>query len=261
MPYDHEIEVALKIAQGAGELALGYFEQETLTEEKADLSPVTIADRECEKFISRLLEASFPEDGIVGEEGADRASISGRRWLIDPIDGTRDFVRRNPYWSVQLALQDGGHVVLGIIHLPRLGETVQAVKGSGCYWNDVRVHVSGIDRLEKAVLNVGGFASVWRKWPPDAVRYLTEKCWTVRAYGGCYDVVMIARGKVDVWLSGSGMVWDYAPARIIAEECGASFLTSSGEDRIDADNCLLCAPLLEPELRRILGIKHLRPPT
>ena len=255
MPYHHEIEVALNIADGAGKLALGYFDQETLTEEKADLSPVTIADRECEKFISGRLEANFPEDGIVGEEGAYKVSISGRRWLIDPIDGTRDFVRRNPYWSVQLALQDNGRVVLGLIHLPRLGETVQAVKGSGCYWNDARVQGSSIGRLDKAILTVGGFASVWGKWPPEGVRYLTEKCWGVRAYGGCYDVVMIARGKVDVWLSGSGMEWDYAPARIIAEECGVSFLTRSGEDRIDADNCLLCPPRLEPELRRILGIK------
>src|SRR5881397_680319 len=190
MSYDHEIEVALNIAKCAGKLALGYFDQETITEEKADLSPVTIADRESEKFISRHLEAEFPEDGIVGEEGAFRASISGRRWLIDPIDGTRDFVRRNPYWSVQLGLQDSGRVVLGVIHLPRLGETVQAVKGCGCYWNDVRAQVSSIGRLEKAILTVGGFASVWGKWPPEAVRYLTEKCWTVRAYGGCYDVVM-----------------------------------------------------------------------
>ena len=77
----------------------------------------------------------------------------------------------------------------------------------------------------------------------------------MRAYSGCYDAVMFARGKVDIWLSGSGKEWDYAPVRIIAEECGASFLTKSGENRIDANHCLVCAPRLEPELRRILGIQ------
>jgi len=257
MPVLHgrELEAALDIARRAGELALGYFNQETRTEEKEDHSPVTIADRECEKLISRFLADNFPEDGIVGEEGAYKPSVSGRRWLIDPIDGTRDFVRRNSYWSVQIALQAVDRVILGVIHLPCLGETVQAVVGSGCYWNGTRVQGSTIDRLEKAILAVSVFTSVWKKWPPEGVRFLTEKCWAVRAYSGCYDAVMFARGKVDIWLSGSGKEWDYAPVRIIAEECGASFLTKSGENRIDANHCLICAPRLEPELRRILGIQ------
>ena len=84
--------------------------------------------------------------------------------------------------------------------------------------------------------------------------YLTENCWTVRGYSGCYDVTMIARGKADLWLSGSGMPWDYAPAVVIARECGARFITRLGDDRIDAMHCLICTPGLETELRRILEI-------
>lgn len=256
--YEDEIHAAFGIARQAGELALRYFESETGTEEKEDRSPVTVADRECEKLIGGLIEARFPEDGILGEEGASKRGTSGRRWLVDPIDGTRDFVRRNPFWSIQIALQSGDRVVLGLIHFPCLGETVKAVAGSGCYWNDERVRGPGTDRLDKAILSVSGFANAWDRWPPDGLRALTEKCWTVRAYGGCYDVAMFARGKVDIWLSGGGSEWDYGPVRIISEECGAPFLTRDGGDRIDADHCLVCPRGLEAELRRVLRIGNAR---
>jgi fructose-1,6-bisphosphatase/inositol monophosphatase family enzyme len=83
---------------------------------------------------------------------------------------------------------------------------------------------------------------------------LTENCWTVRCYGGCYDVIMLARGKADIWLSGSGMEWDYAPVQVIARECGARFLTKAGDDRIDAKNCVVFAPGIESEIRKILEI-------
>jgi histidinol-phosphatase len=252
--YEYETQSALEIAQKAGELALQYFVPDTPAEEKSDASPVTIADRECERMISRLLMERFPGDGILGEEGAQVPSQTGRRWLIDPIDGTRDFVRRNSFWSVQLALQVESQVVLGVIYCPCLNEMLYAVSGSGCFWNGERVMGSRIDRLNKSILMVSGFANAWRTWPPEAVRALTERCWTVRCYGGCYDVITFARGKADIWLSGCGMEWDYAPVQIIAKECGASFLTKEGDNRINAKNCVLCAPGIEKEIRSILKI-------
>ena len=234
-----------------------FYHRGTETEEKPDLSPVTVADRESEQLISRLLTESFPEDGILGEEGASVPSRSGRRWLIDPIDGTRDFVRRIPFWSVQIALEDRGEIVLGIIYLPGQEEMFHAVKGSGCFWNDTRTEASKVARLDKAILMVSGFRDAWRSWNPEKVVYLTEKCWTVRAYSGCYDVTMIARGKADIWLSGSGMEWDYAPAVVIAQECGAVYLTKDGSRRIDVSNALICTAALETELRNIMGIPQL----
>lgn len=254
MAYEREIEKGLEIARLAGKLALGYFEQMTPAEEKEDFSPVTIADRECEKLITRHLREEFSEDGVLGEEGALLASRSGRRWLIDPIDGTRDFVRRNVFWSVQLALQVGHEVVLGIIYCPCTDEMLYAANGHGCFWNGTRVAASAIDRIDKSILMVSGFRNVWDTWPAEAVQHLTRNCWTVRCYGGCYDVMMLARGKADIWLSGSGMEWDYAPAQVVARECGARFMTSTGSDRIDAKHCVLCAPGIESEIRRILQI-------
>ena len=98
MTYKRELQTAIKIARKAGELTMQYYDRATPAEEKEDASPVTIADRECEALIGRMLQENFSEDGILGEEGASVPSRSGRRWLIDPIDGTRDFVRRNPFW-------------------------------------------------------------------------------------------------------------------------------------------------------------------
>jgi len=254
MSYLRELELALRVVREAGDLALKYFAQETSTFEKEDRSPVTIADRECESLIAAALSEAFPDDGIVGEEGARRDSRSGRRWLVDPIDGTRDFVRRNPFWSVQVGLQDDGAVVAGIIYFPCLNDVYKAALGSGCYYNDTKCAVSDVSELRNAVIMVSGFSSVWRAWPADAVYQLTEQCWTVRCYGGCYDVAMLARGKADIWLAGNGREWDYAPARIIARECGARFFTRDGSDRIDTRNCVICAPALEGKLREILGV-------
>jgi fructose-1,6-bisphosphatase/inositol monophosphatase family enzyme len=252
--HERELNKALEIARRAGELALKHYHAGTLAEEKSDSSPVTIADRECEQLISRFLQENFPEDGILGEEGSSIPSHTGRRWIIDPIDGTKDFVRRNSFWAVQLALQEETRVVLGIIFCPCTNETVYAVDGGGCFYNDRKVTSSKIDRLEKSILTVSGFSNAWNMWPPDAVRLLTQKCWTVRCYGGCYDVITLAQGKADIWLSGSGMEWDYAPVQIIAQECGARFFTRDGNSRIDRKNCVVCAPGIESEIRTVLGI-------
>jgi fructose-1,6-bisphosphatase/inositol monophosphatase family enzyme len=254
MAYERDLEAALAIARSAGELTLRYFAQETETEEKDDMSPVTVADRESEELMRRLISDRFSGDGILGEEGTSVLSRTGRRWIIDPIDGTRDFVRRTQFWSIQIALEVDRRVVVGIIHFPCLDETCYATDGAGCFWNGRRIRASGISRVDKAILLISGFQDVWQTWPPEAVRYLTENCWTVRGYSGCYDVAMIARGKADIWLSGNGMEWDYAPAAIIARECGARFVTRAGDDRIDVRHCLICVPPLEAELRKILGI-------
>jgi histidinol-phosphatase len=254
MSYEGETEVMLSAVREAGRAALHYFEAGVQVEVKEDNSPVTAADRECEQIIGRILAAAYPEDGILAEEGTDKPANSARRWIIDPIDGTRDFVRRNAYWSVQLALEEEGRIVLGAIYLPCLGEILHAVSGAGCYRNGLPAAPAHIAALDKAVLMVSGFKSAWQVWAPESLRRLIETCWTVRSYGAGYDMVMLAGGKADIWLSGNGMEWDYAPARIISQELGARFLTKDGSGRIDARHCLICMPALEAPLREILGM-------
>ncbi len=254
MSYQHEHDAALRIARSAAEIALHYYQGKAVVEEKSDRSPVTTADKECERLIGRMLTEEFPLDGVLGEEGTSVPSRSGRRWLVDPIDGTRDFIRALPFWSVQIALQDRDRVVVGIIYLPCPNEMFHASLGAGCYCNDSRLRASGISSLDKAILTISGFKDAWDSWKPEQIRYLTRNCWTVRAYGGCFDVTLVARGKVDLWLSGNGMEWDYAPGVIIAQESGAKFFTRDGSTRIDARHCAICAPGLEREVRQVLEI-------
>src|SRR6266404_6131356 len=133
--WSKELEVAVRASNQAVELALRY-QPGVVAETKSDKSPVTTADRECEKLIARILSEAFPEDGLLGEEGVNVQSRSGRRWIIDPIDGTRDYLRGNPLWSNLIALEADGEVVLGIVNLPGLRKLYVASRGGGAYCND-----------------------------------------------------------------------------------------------------------------------------
>jgi fructose-1,6-bisphosphatase/inositol monophosphatase family enzyme len=130
----------------------------------------------------------------------------------------------------------------------------RAATGKVCCWRGGGPRPADTAALEKAILMLSGLKSAWEVWGADRLRRLTEICWTVRSYGASYDLVMLARGKADIWLSGSGMSWDYAPARIIAEESGAKFLTRDGTGRIDAHNCLICTTGLLRELQILFAI-------
>src|SRR4030088_3582425 len=139
--WDREIEVAVEAAKQAAEIARRY-QSGIEAEIKSDLSPVTKADRECEALITRLLQEAFPSDGLLGEEGSNVPSKSGRRWIIDPIDGTRDYVRGNPLWSTLIGLEDGPDIVAGVVNLPMYGVMFTATKGGGAFRNGTRIHVS-----------------------------------------------------------------------------------------------------------------------
>src|SRR5437764_7657007 len=142
MMFQHEIEAAKLLAQEAGAMALDYQRRGVRAELKSDESPVTAADRACEKLIVDRLEREFPDDGVLGEEGANREGRNGRRWIVDPIDGTRDFLRGIPLWAVLIALEQDGEIVAGVAHSPRQGLLLCAGRGEGAWANDSRLRVS-----------------------------------------------------------------------------------------------------------------------
>lgn len=146
------LELALDAVWRAGKVTLSHFQTGVRVEKKEDESPVTIADREAEKTMRSVIEARFPNDGILGEEyGEDRPSAP-RRWILDPIDGTKSFIHGVPLYGILLAVEEAGEVRVGVAHFPALQETIWAAKGLGCHLNGRRVRVSDVDRVENALV-------------------------------------------------------------------------------------------------------------
>jgi histidinol phosphatase-like enzyme (inositol monophosphatase family) len=249
MIWQREIEVCREVSRRAGELALAYAAKGVEREDKADDSPVTVADRECERLIVESLRAAFPDDGFLGEEGSSDDGRSGRRWIVDPIDGTRDFVRGLPTWSNLIALEAAGEVALGVCNLAVLGEQYWAVRGEGAYCNERRLHVSTIDRRDRAVACLTAFDNIAAA--PFAERILDHLAgyWAVRSMGGCQDAMLVVSGRADVWFELSAKPWDLAPLQVLAEEAGARFFNFDGGHSIYGGNAVLCTPFLEQELR------------
>jgi len=249
-PYSKELTVGAQIARNAGDLALRIRQGNIGIEIKPDESPVTVADKACEKLIVEELSAAFPEDGMLGEEGAMKESSNGRRWIIDPIDGTRDFIRGTGAWSVLIGLEEHGKVVAGHAYFPAYGEIYSAAKGAGAFHDGKRIQASGVQSKADALICCNGLGFMQKfRFAKDLVDWLAG-FWTVRSMGGCLDAVMIARGSADAWLEAKAAPWDLAPLKIIAEEAGCVTFDFKGEDTIYGGNFVICVPALAEEMKR-----------
>jgi histidinol-phosphatase len=253
--WNKELDVAVSAARQAAGLALQY-QQGIEVETKPDDSPVTKADRDCERLIASILTAAFPDDGIFGEEGSRAESRSGRRWIIDPIDGTRDYVRGNPLWANLIALEDGADVVAGVVNLPGLGLTYTASKGGGAYRNGTAIHPSSKMRVSDSVLCFSGFSKLDRLPFRAGLLDWMSRFWAVRALGGAPDAMMVAAGQAEIFIEADAKPWDFAPLKVIVEEAGGVYLNLDGGRSIYAGNCITCAPGLEGEVRALLGLKR-----
>lgn len=253
MSFQRELEIAQRIAEEAGRLALENQARGFESEDKPDDSPVTSADRANERLIVTLLQEAFPDDGILGEEGAERQSRSGRRWIVDPIDGTRSFIRRIPTWGVMLALEAEGEVKVGACNLPALGELYSAAAGLGAFCNGTRIHCSPVNSPSRAMLCLTGFDHVVEHpWGERLIPWVT-RFWSIRSMGGCMDAMCVASGRAEVWITMAAKAWDLAPLKIIGEEAGAVFFNLDGRASIYGGSCVMTVPPLEAEIRRFLG--------
>lgn len=253
MPLEREVELAKLMAQEAGALALDYQRRGVTAEAKADESPVTAADRACEKLIVDLITREFPDDGVLGEEGANRAAKNGRKWIVDPIDGTRDFVRGIPLWAVLIGLEENGRIVAGAAHSPRQGLLLWASTGQGAWANGSRIRVSNRSEPADSVLAFNGFNKIGvDRFAPRLLPWIA-RFWAVRSLGGAVDSMLVAQGQADVWIEPNASPWDLAPLKILVEEAGGKFASFQGENTIYGGNAYACAPGLEPYVHELLG--------
>ncbi|MBZ5606970.1 MAG: inositol monophosphatase [Acidobacteriia bacterium] len=252
-PWSREVAVAVKAAMQAAELALR-LQAGVVAETKKDKSPVTQADRECERLIERLVTEAFPADGFLGEEGALVQSSNGRRWIVDPIDGTRDYVRGDPLWANLIALEADGEVVAGVVNLPLLGRIYTAIRGGGAFCNEDPIRASSKQHIEESVLCFNRFDKLERMPAPDRLVEWMGRFWSLRGLGGAADAMMVAAGEADIWIEPSASTWDFAPLKVILEEAGARYFNFDGGSSIYAGNCIACAPGLEKEVRSFLAV-------
>ncbi len=247
------LEFAVSMAQQAGQKTLSYFGGDLRTELKADSTPVTQADREAEQLCRALLEARFPDDGIVGEEfGASRVDAP-RRWIIDPIDGTKSFVRGVPLYGVLIALEDAGAPVLGVVHFPALSETVAAARGSGCYWNGRLARVSEIDTLNGALVLTSDAESFAEEGHAAEWKRLTGGAAMARTWGDCYGHALVATGRAEAMVDPVLAIWDSAALLPIVEEAGGVFTDWAGRRVYDGGSGIATNAALAREIRELLG--------
>lgn len=254
MALETELRTALRMMDEVGALARRYQAEGVQPEDKADASPVTIADRECEKLIAATLEREFPRDGLLGEEGSAQESRNGRKWIIDPIDGTRDFVRGNRLWASLLALEVEGRVMLGVAAFPALDELYWAVRGEGAFRNGRRIHCSSITDVSRAVGCINQMNNARQRPGADRILELLSKFWAVRGLGGAMDAMWVAAGHAEFWLEPAAKPWDLAPLQVIAQEAGALYMDYRGEETIYGGNAVICVPALEPLARWFCGL-------
>jgi histidinol phosphatase-like enzyme (inositol monophosphatase family) len=247
------LDFAIAIAREAGEITLKYFRSSFAVETKHDGSEVTIADRETEAHLRRRISQAFPDDGILGEEEPEHAGPSGRRWIIDPIDGTYSFVHRVPMFGVLVALVEENDPVLGVVNLPASQELVSAARGLGCFWNGKAARVSGTVSLSKALLLSTDFGVCERYGFGPAADRLQRQARARRTWGDCYGYILVATGRADVMLDPVMNIWDCAPLLPILEEAGGTFTDWQGQRTIEGGNAIATNGKLFDEVMRVVN--------
>lgn len=250
---DTLLEAVTEAATIAGRTALAHFKRGVQVETKADGSPVTIADVSAERAVREWLERRFPNDAVLGEELGDTAG-TGRRWLIDPIDGTKSFVRGVPLWGSMVAVAEGSEVLAGAIFCPAADDLVAAANGLGCYWNGSRCQVSSCDRLSEATMLAT--SQNFRYNPARAVPWATlaSQVAVARSWGDCYGYVLVATGRAELMADDRLSPWDLAALIPIIAEAGGVLTDWEGRSSLDATDAVATNALLAGEFRRILGV-------
>jgi histidinol-phosphatase len=248
------LDFAVGAAREAGEITLRYFRKSFETRLKGKDNFVTQADLEAEEFLRRRIAERFPEDSIIGEEGGETAGASGRRWIVDPIDGTYSFVHGVPFYGVLLGVEIEGEPSIGVINMPALGEMVYAAKGLGCFLNGEPARVSKTARLEDALLLSTDFGACARHGFGPAADELQRRAAMRRTWGDCYGYVLVATGRADVMLDAAMNVWDCAALLPVVEEAGGTFTDWRGERTIRGGNAVATNGPLYEEVMRIISL-------
>ncbi len=251
---DRRLQVAIAAAKAAGNIALRYFRTDLRIEQKDDRSPVTVADRECEQCIVTMLRQAFPDYGVLGEEFGEQSG-KGPRWIVDPIDGTKSFIRGIPFFATLIALEEDGEITTGVIYAPALNDLLYAQKGDGAFDSSGPIRVSVVETLAQSMLLFGG-PGVLRSggyWP--AYERLVDRSARQRSYGDYFGYTFVARGQAEAVIDADLKPWDLAALKVIVEEAGGRFTDFEGRRTIYGGNAIASNGRVHEELCAVVSGK------
>ncbi len=240
---DLALATARRAVEAASRASLAHFHRAVRVELKPDRSPVTVADRESEAAALDVIHGAFPEHGVLGEETGAHVGAGETRWIVDPLDGTRGFVRGETCWGPLVALEHEGEVVAGAMGLPVASEVYFGASGRGA-WRSVsggapeRLRVSGIARWEDATLSLGEPRVLLAPPYVRAAISLATSCARTRCHGDLAGFAMVLTGSAEVWIEAGVQIWDLAPMKVLLEEAGGRFTDLAGRPTITSGGCV-----------------------
>ena len=247
------LRVALAAASKAAEISRAYYAGNFTVTTKEDMTPVTQADVECEQAIRGIILDAFPDHGFYGEETGRTQEDAEHLWLVDPIDGTKGFVRQYPFFSTQIALMHRGEIILGVSSGTMMDELAWAEKGEGAWLNGQALKVSSIDDPERAAVSVGNLKSIAGSdgWAP--LGGIVERADRIRGYGDFYHYHLLAAGKIEAVIESDVNILDIAALSIIVTEAGGEFTNLNGEKpTLEVRSVLAANPSLHAQYLKLL---------
>ncbi|OFT31812.1 histidinol-phosphatase [Corynebacterium sp. HMSC08D02] len=258
--YDDDLALALELADAADAITLDRFEASDLkVKSKPDMTPVSDADVAVEEVLRARLAEARPGDSIVGEEFGGETVFEGRQWVIDPIDGTKNFVRGVPVWATLISLLVDGQPVLGVVSAPALARRWYAAQGSGA-WRTFnkgslkRLEVSHVSELADASLAMSSLEGWKARGLQENFIALTERTWRLRGYGDFFGYCLVAEGAVDIAAEPEVSVWDLAALSVLVTEAGGTFSSLNGEPGPHGGDAIATNGLLHDAARKVIGV-------
>ena len=249
---------AVRLSEKAGVITLKYFPRpgsmNLTVDHKADDSPVTVADRETEEFMRTEITKQFPDHGLFGEEFGEEKPDAETRWIIDPIDGTKSFIRGVPLYGVLIGLEHRGECVLGVVHHPALGETLKGAKGLGAFWNETPARVSQVSDPKRAMFLTTD-AAVLHQINRGFSDALCREVKLLRTWGDCYGHTLVATGRAEAMFDALMSPWDCAALKPIIEEAGGTWTDFKGNSTIYGEDAFSTNRDLLPFIQNLLDEK------
>ena len=241
------LKFALRLTNRASQIALEEFQKKTPVETKDDGSVVTAVDRQIEEELRHLIRGDFSDDAVLGEEFGEESGSSGRRWIVDPIDGTFAFVHGVPFFGILIALEEEGEPILGVVRLPALKEMVYAGRGLGCWWipsmrdedsTPIRASVSSVGSLSESLILTAGHEYFRQAGQNKIYEHLIRGAGYQRGWSDCHGQILVATGRAEALVEPVMNVWDAAPFLSILSEAGGVFTDWKGNMTIQGGNSI-----------------------